>query len=336
MIKLMVVGEAWGQEEAAARRPFVGPSGKLLRGLLRSAGIDPRGTYMTNVFNLQPKPTNDIANLCGPQATGIKGMKAIAPGKYVRAEYDVELHRLWREVEEVKPNLILGLGNTALWALVRGAPYISKQRGTIMQSHTGPKMIATYHPAAVLRQWSWKPIVMADLQKVRREQEYPDIRLPRREVWVQPTLGDLVKFNELIEASNDLSVDIETSTDQITCIGFAPTPSVALVVPFVDPREADGNYWRTKEEEIEAWCWVRQWCGLQRARYVGQNFLYDAHFLYRKHGIVTRHTHDTMLLHHALQPEMEKGLGFLGSIYTSEQGWKIMRGKTETAKKEDL
>ena len=43
---------------------------------------------------------------------------------------------------------------------------------------------------------------------------------------------------------------------------------------------------------------------------------------------------DTMLLHHALQPEMEKGLAFLGSVYTDEATWKFM-SKVDTLKKED-
>jgi hypothetical protein len=42
-----------------------------------------------------------------------------------------------------------------------------------------------------------------------------------------------------------------------------------------------------------------------------------------------------MLLHHALQPEMDKGLGFLGTVYTDELPWKFMRTKHETLKKED-
>jgi hypothetical protein len=46
--------------------------------------------------------------------------------------------------------------------------------------------------------------------------------------------------------------------------------------------------------------------------------------------------HDTMLLHHSLFPEMLKGLGFLGSVYTNEQSWKLMsRPKTDTEKRDE-
>ena len=64
-----------------------------------------------------------------------------------------------------------------------------------------------------------------------------------------------------------------------------------------------------------------------------QNGLYDISFLWRAYGIrVMGAEHDTMLLHHALQPESLKGLGFLGSIYTDHGAWKQMRGKVATIK----
>jgi hypothetical protein len=59
------------------------------------------------------------------------------------------------------------------------------------------------------------------------------------------------------------------------------------------------------------------------------------HHLWRTMGIpVPFASDDTMLLHHALQPELDKGLAFLGSIYTNEAAWKFQR-KNATAKRED-
>jgi hypothetical protein len=69
---------------------------------------------------------------------------------------------------------------------------------------------------------------------------------------------------------------------------------------------------------------------------VAQNGLYDLSFLWRSYGITVRaFQHDTMLLHHALQPESEKSLGFLGSIYTGEASWKLMRARGKTTIKRD-
>jgi hypothetical protein len=66
--------------------------------------------------------------------------------------------------------------------------------------------------------------------------------------------------------------------------------------------------------------------------------LFDMHRLWRGYGIPVAHAdHDTMLLHHALQPESPKGLDYLGSVYTSESAWKLgIRLKHKgTIKKED-
>lgn len=330
---IVIVGEAWGKDEEEARAPFVGASGKMLRGLLRQTGIAISDCYLTNVFNLRPRPTNDISNLCGKREAGIPGMRALSSGKYIRAEFAPELDRLYQEVRNESPNLIIALGGTALWALT-GQSSIRANRGTIIHSHLGPKVLPTYHPAAVLRQWSLRPIVIADLQKAAREQHTAEFTRPSREVWTAPTLDDIEEFyNRFILPSDILSIDIETKLDQITEIGFAPDPHHALVIPFWDRERADGNYWRTLREELDAWAWVRKLCTEPR-RKLGQNFIYDMKFLWKTVGIPCPNTDDTMLSHHALQPEMEKGLGFLGSIYTDEPSWKMMR-KSDTVKKED-
>ncbi len=156
---------------------------------------------------------------------------------------------------------------------------------------------------------------------------------------------------DYINPSPDLSIDIETAGDQITCVGFAPTADVGIVVPILNPVIPDGNYWRTLSDELKAWEFIRRWCAMtvpldirRRLNYypslprkfgIGQNHLYDIHRLWRGYGILLHADDDTMLMHHALQPEMEKGLGFLASLYTDELPWKFMRAKHETLKKED-
>ena len=70
----------------------------------------------------------------------------------------------------------------------------------------------------------------------------------------------------------------------------------------------------------------------------GQNFSYDVQYLWRLGIPVPNWGDDTMIIHHAMQPEMEKGLGFLASIYTDELAWKFMHKKKATdrsGKKED-
>lgn len=336
-MKLALIGEAWGEYEEREQSPFVGPTGYELTKLLTEAGIYRADCFLTNVFNLRPK-SNKIEALCGPKSEALPGYPALIKGKYIRKEFQHELTRLADELEAENPNLIVALGNTAMWAML-GKTAISKLRGsTDISTHTieGFKVLPTYHPAAIFRQWELRPTTILDLIKAKREAEYPEIRRPKRTIWIEPTLEDLYEFDrQHISQCKILSVDIETAGNQITCIGFAPNPRLSLVIPFLDPRRLGRSYWPTKQIERSAWAFVEDILCRKHVPKLFQNGLYDIAFLWRSYGIkVLGAEHDTMLLHHALQPESLKGLGFLGSCYTDEGAWKHMR-KVETIKRDE-
>jgi len=337
MTNILIIGEAWGEAEEHARAPFVGASGYELTRMLQQAGIARSSCYLTNVLNLRP-PGNKLDPLCGPKIAGIPGYPAIIKGKYLRGEYEPELDRLRDELLDVNPNLILALGNTALWA-VCGTTGISNRRGTVCASThcvTGFKVLPAYHPAAILRQWELRAVTVLDFAKARREAEFPEVVRPDRQVWIEPTLEDLETFyNDYIHGCERLSVDIETAGRQITCIGFAPDKSISLVIPFTDSRRARGSYWPSLDDELVAWDYVRRFLNTPSPK-VFQNGVYDISFLWRSYGIKVRNPeHDTMLLHHALQPEAPKALAFLGSVYTNEASWKLMRPRGKTTIKKD-
>lgn len=338
-MRITIVGEAYGEVEEQLQMPFVGPSGYLLNTLLQDAGIEKTECYLTNVFNLRPKPTNAIENLCAPKREVNHSLPPLGSGKYIRDEYLGELDRLYSELIEQRPNLIIALGATAAWATL-GATGISGCRGSIasaLPQAGGFKVLPTYHPAALMREPALRAITIADLIKAERESHFPEIRRPYREIWIDPTLDDMERFNnDYIAGAEFLSVDIETRGKYITCLGFAPSPSVGLVVPFEDPRQPNNVYWPTHQSEREAWFFVRRVLrGPQRK--IFQNGLYDLRFLWERYGLTVANAgEDTMLMHHALQPELPKSLSFLGSIYTNESSWKLMRDKwTATIKKED-
>jgi len=331
--KILICGEAFGAEEERLGLPFVGAAGRQLDSMLEEAGINKLDCHLTNVFNLRPE-NNDIKNLGTDKSSSSVPLPDFQKGVYLQNQYYPEVQRLWREIEDVSPNLILALGNTALWALT-GSYGIRSLRGTITETvfgKSGLKVLPTYHPAAVLRDWSMRSVVIADLMKAHRQAEFPEVRRPFRKIWVEPDIRDLEKFYEFhIKPAAKVAFDIETVPGQITCIGFAPSPQLAIVIPFVDNRKPGGSFWPTAHQEKLAWGWVGRY--LQHVEspeveLVGQNTLYDINWLWHKVGLTPRnYTRDTMLKHHAINPELEKGLGFLGSIYTDEPAWKIMRGK---------
>jgi len=112
---------------------------------------------------------------------------------------------------------------------------------------------------------------------------------------------------------------------------------VAIVIPFYDFRRKGRSYWPDASSELTAWTFVKRLLEDASVRKLFQNGMYDIAFLYRANGIkVNGAMHDTMLLHHALQPESLKGLGFLGSIYAAdgEGAWKAEH-RTQTLKRDD-
>lgn len=344
----MLIGEAWGAEEAKLRSPFVGSAGYELTRMLAAAEIHRADCSLTNVFNLHP-PGNDLSFLCGPKELGIPGRNKLLKGKqkehqfytgdYVKADFLGELERLADEIIEVNPNLIVALGATALWALT-GKTTISKLRGTTLLSTTtvsNYKVLPTYHPSAVLRQWTHRPVVIADLQKAARERASPEIHRPLREIWIEPTLEDIHEFHRrYIEGVEIISIDIETAGRDITCLGISPSRERAIVIPFSDPRAMDGNYWRSKADELLVWSYLRGLLENPHPRKLFQNGLYDIGFIFRSHGVkVAGAAEDTMLLHYCLQPESLKSLGFLASLYCDEGNWKDMRKHRRTIKRDD-
>jgi uracil-DNA glycosylase len=336
MNKILLLGEAWGEVEEREGKAFVGPTGYLLDQLLKEAGIRRYECFLTNVFNFRP-PKNDVSALCGPKGEGVDGYPALVKG-YLRKEFRGELERLADEIEETNPNVVVAFGNTASWALL-GKTTISKLRGTAqLSTHTitGFKVLPTYHPAAIFKQWSLRPIVVVDLLKASRESLYPEIRRPERQIWIEPTLEDIYEFDEAyLKPAQRIAVDIETTGAIVTCIGFAPSSSLSLVIPWVISGRAGRPYWPDAPTARKVWRAIRDILGRPTPK-VFQNGLYDIAFLKRSLKIsVYGAEEDTMLLHHTLQPESLKSLGFLGSIYTDEGAWKQMREKKTTIKRED-
>lgn len=362
----LLVGEAQGENEARIGMGFVGASGLMLLRMLHDADVitltardrnlidayykrnDPRQLdaiwrthpelVRTNVFQQHP-PGNQLAYFCGERGFGIPSYGSLLPRKYVRNEFAFELDRLADEVLALNPNLIVCLGNSAVWAFT-GKTGVSKLRGTtVLSTHcvSGCKLLVTYHPSAVLRQPELRPTTIMDLSKIVKEREFPEVRRPPCEIWIEPDVDDVETFFKThLRSGQQVAVDIETVGTRITCIGFAPRSDLAIVIPFDDERKAGKSYWPTIVVERYVWGLIRTVLEDGTILKTFQNGLYDIAFLIRSYGIRTRGAnHDTMLLHHALQPEALKSLGYLGSLYTDHGPWKSERKHTDTIKRDE-
>ena len=376
MTPIFILAEARGESEARFNSTLIGASGIELLRMMGEAGLidfspvdrdlihryyqstdnkhvievwkNHPEVFRTNVFNLHP-PSNDMRHLIGPKSSALpgypnlvlpKGKSKLNPGgNFVRAEFVPELERLGDELVSHNPNLVVCLGNVALWALT-GKTGITKLRGTTLSSSLTVadfKLLPTYHPAAVLRNYDLRPTVIADLMKAKRESTHAEIRRPQREIWIEPGLGDIQDFiHRYVRRDELLSVDIETSGTRITCIGLAPNPGVAIVIPFDDERQPGGNYWKSAVDEGLSWGLIKGVLEDPTIPKLFHNGLYDISFIWRSMRIkVLSAEHDSMLLSHALQPESLKSLGYLGSIYSDQESWKGMRRKATTTIKRD-
>lgn len=343
--KIVLVGKAPGANEVRKGKPFVGWSGMQLNKMLKIAGIVRGETMLTNVFNLQ-LPGNDLKSLAVTKKEVtqlVSDYSAEAPdygygdwsltyvqrGQYVPPDLAYPaLDRLRDEILSVEPNVIVPLGQTALWALMQGGG-ITKSRGNILDSVLTPgiKVIPTFHPAYLIRNPKARVIVLGDLNKAEKQSHSREVIMPTRELWLAPTLEDLDEFKKrYIDGADYLSVDIETYRGQVECIGFAPDPLHAIVVPFVDRANGGQSWWKTAKDEVAALNWCE---GLLEDRSIpklGQNFTYDVQWLFEKLHIKTYgYSEDTRLLSHALYPELPKSLAYLGSAYENEAAWKSLR-----------
>lgn len=352
-MRALLVGEAWGEREARFNHPLVGPSGVELGRLLHESGMGPRlpwtypteaqmisywlacrerhGIAVSNVFNT--RPANNNIDLFFTK-DGNRQLPAVKKGKYVLPEHMHHVLRLWDEISTMKPNLVIALGNTACWAIL-GKTNISALRGTMQLSkRLDHKVIPTYHPAAILRQWSLRTIVLMDLQKAHRESQFPDLRRTPRYITIPSP--DVTGLRECAQWANRGATayagDIETAMGQISMIGFARNAADALVIPFHNDQGRD--FWPTPEIEWQARNIVQRILSKPVPK-IFQNGLYDLQYILTEGFQPTMCLEDTMLRQHSTYPEMLKGLGFLGSIYCDEIAWKTMRKGDETMKRDE-
>jgi len=162
--RLMIIGEAPGADEEIKGIPFVGASGLELDKMLGIAGISRAECFVTNVARERP-PSNDIDHFIHWNKTKIPSGFTPFRGAHVSREIREGAKQLVTEIEAVKPNIIVALGNTPLWALT-GNWGITKWRGSMLSVGGDQflpnvpagsiKLIPTIHPAAVLYDWSYR------------------------------------------------------------------------------------------------------------------------------------------------------------------------------------
>jgi uracil-DNA glycosylase len=141
---LMVIGEAPGADEDLQGEPFVGRAGQLLNKILEAVQFRRDQVYICNILKCRPP-----------------GNRKPQPG-----EVEQCLPYLRKQIQLVRPKLILCLGLTAAETLLETTESLGKLRGKVLRFEGIPLMV-TYHPAALLRNPNWKRPTWEDVQAVR-------------------------------------------------------------------------------------------------------------------------------------------------------------------------
>ena len=143
--RLMFVGEAPGADEDIQGEPFVGRAGQLLTKIIQSIGLERSDVYIANVIKCRPpgnrNPEPDEVSQCQPF--------------------------LFRQIDTIRPRVIVALGTFAAHALLGTDAPISRLRGKVHPFRHESSLIPTFHPAYLLRSPERKRDVWEDMKKVR-------------------------------------------------------------------------------------------------------------------------------------------------------------------------
>lgn len=150
---LMLVGEAPGGQEEAQGRPFVGRAGQNLNVFLEILGLKRQNIYITNTVKIRPT------------APGKNGKEKNRPPR--QAEIDVFSPWLIDEIRQVRPRLLVTLGNTPLKAVMGKEALIGRVHGETLTAPIGFPLFPLYHPAAIIYDRSLRAVYEQDLLRLK-------------------------------------------------------------------------------------------------------------------------------------------------------------------------
>lgn len=329
-IPIALVGDMPSEDDLREGLPFSGSIGKFLSWGLSEASIYRPKMWLTNVFSRR-SPDGDIQH------------------PNVQDAIESELSDFQREirylVEERGTKVLLLAGGAAVEAFnlagtishLRGSVYVWNTRTWTEATRQTDKtvlLVPTYHPGYLMRnRWTrsgkgradFTAVWLDDLDKARRI-SVDGWNPPRERFNVEPTLAEVTRYVEdRIQDQRLIAVDIETTGFDpkdagIVCIGLAHSKEDALVVPLID---GPGSYYWTPGQGQEVKALLSRLFS-EGGGLVLQNALFDVPFLREKGFVIPSGAvkHDTLLLHHAVSPELPHKLGFIVSQYGDTPYWK--------------
>lgn len=308
--KIMVVGEAPAKTEVRHKertgedRPFIGRAGDEFDRILEVVGVSRSEMYITNAM-LEQVPGEKAAK---DRAFFTKG--------YPTPTFLDGLKRLYADIQEIKPNVVVPLGNYALWALCQHQQ-IMKYRGSILWSELGNvKVVPTIHPAALLYgdksggeqfagMYKYRPIMILDLIRAKHQSHFPQRKLKDRNVWILDSPYDRLTEEavERLRKAQEIIWDIETfGRLNLACVGMSDgDPNWAACFIYNNDPGMMAIYKLLLESDIPK---------------SGQNLMFDCTAMDQLGCHAKAIEYDTMIGQHIVMPDLPKGLDFQCSINT--------------------
>jgi len=323
--EIMFVGEAIGLDEERLGECFVGASGKELIKIIQEVGINPTQCWFTNVIRHRP-PTNQQGKL--DLSGWISALKKDSPGKtfffghYVSDLLLQHLDDLRREIEIIKPKVIVALGNVAM-AMLTGKSGVTAWRGSelwldLPNCEHKCHVVPTFNPAFIYGNWPARRLIRRDLQRanglIGQEKKYES----NWTFLLRPSFEEINRYLDNLRRELDadltrtIAVDIETRRGQIACIGIAESKQRAVCIPFLCVERPMGYF--NFDEEVEVVRLLEKILTHKNVRVIGHNFHYDQSYIAKCWGFRANVWHDTMIRWHTLFTRWEKSLSFVCSI----------------------
>lgn len=290
----MVIGEAPGYREDEISRPFSGRSGRLLDEVLGQYKLPREQAFITNVTKCRP-PENRTPT---------------------KSELTACRHYLDDEIEAVQPEFILLVGNSALNLIKKSG--IMKHRGQ-WYDYGKAKVLATIHPAAVLRNPSLRKLFETDIREFSRNVRGRPATPDPHTYLVRDRIG-LGKLCDAILKSPAIAYDIETNgfdefaeDAKIASISIAVRTDVVFFVPIEHPEAP----WKDPKRVLSI---INNALAYTNAKRVAHNAKFDDRWL-RRFGGEFNADFDTMLAAHILDENRLKGLKILAPMLLGVSAW---------------
>jgi len=293
--KILFVDSFPRYDEVREKQPLCGYAGKLFTALMQQAGLARRFVRFESVIETMP-PNGKLYYL----------------DNYEQERWKLDL---FERIKNLKPNVIVPLGELPLNVLTDKTS-IDKWQLSILPGVTGIKTIPMLCPRNILKTYKDIPYLIHGLNRVKKHSAFAEMPvIDESGFLINSTYSDTMRWLDDAMSTEYLSVDIETSKCQISCVGLGTSPTNVISIPVFPDK------W-SEEEFHEIFKRIDRLLATKHIQKILQNGIYDISY-FAKYGItVNGFWHDTMLAQKFLYPELRMGLDYVARIFTERPYWK--------------